>query len=365
MRESAFDEATHNLKSTTVELDQSSWIKLGIDVHQDFYVVAMQVGQSTPKPAQRFKPEAFLRWAGKLVGTGASVHAVYEACGFGFWLYRRLRELGVNCHITAAQNLDEANKRVKTDKKDARALVLRLDRYLQGNRDALAIIRVPTELEEQARSVHRQREQLLRSRKSMEAQGRSLLVSQGYLVKSRWWKERAWQELVKELPNWLVERLSVWRPVLSLVHEKILALTKQLEADSPKLLPKGVGVLTAVVLQREISDWHRFSNRRQVASYTGLCPSEYSSGKRRLQGSVNKHGNPRVRRLLVELAWRVCRFQPHYRPVLKWTSLLAADAKASAATKKKAIVAIARQLSIDLWRIQTGRLTAEQLGLIF
>src|SRR6266576_27137 len=59
-------------------------IKLGIDVHQDFYVVVKQVGGSNPKPAQRFEKEAFLHWAAKLKSKTREVHAVYEACGFGF-----------------------------------------------------------------------------------------------------------------------------------------------------------------------------------------------------------------------------------------------------------------------------------------
>src|SRR5882724_11395095 len=65
-------------------------IKLGIDVHQDFYVVVEQVGGSNPKPPQRFAKEAFLHWAARLKQkSGAEVYAVYEACGFGFSLQRK------------------------------------------------------------------------------------------------------------------------------------------------------------------------------------------------------------------------------------------------------------------------------------
>ncbi|HWA10851.1 MAG TPA: transposase, partial [Opitutaceae bacterium] len=106
----------------------------------------------------------------------------------------------------------------------------------------------------------------------------------------------------------------------------------------------------------------RFRNRRQVASYTGLCPSEHSSGQSRLQGSITRHGNPRVRHLLVEAVWRLFKFQPHYRAIAKWVPALTA-LKISGARKKKIIVAIARQLAVDLWRIATGRTTAAALGL--
>jgi transposase len=115
-------------------------IKLGIDVHQDFYVVVEQVGGSNPKPPQRFQKDAFLRWAANVKEkSGAQVHAVYEACGFGFGLQRKLSALGIECEVVCPQKLDERNKRVKTDGLDAKALCLRLDRFVQGNRDALAL----------------------------------------------------------------------------------------------------------------------------------------------------------------------------------------------------------------------------------
>src|SRR5215218_3161764 len=79
---------------------RSAAIKLGIDVHQEFYVVVAQEGGSNPKPAQRFKKEAFLSWAARLKqkSGGAEIHAVYEACGFGFGLQRQLAALGIACH---------------------------------------------------------------------------------------------------------------------------------------------------------------------------------------------------------------------------------------------------------------------------
>src|SRR5882762_2714958 len=112
-------------------------IKLGIDVHQDFYVVVKQVDGTNPKPAQRFGKQAFLHWATKLKQSVAEVHAVYEACGFGFFLQRNLTALGIKCYVVCPQKLDEHNKRVKTDGLDAKALCLKLDRFVQGNRDAL------------------------------------------------------------------------------------------------------------------------------------------------------------------------------------------------------------------------------------
>jgi transposase len=336
-------------------------IKLGIDVHQDFYVVVEQVDGSNPKPPQRFSKQAFLHWATKLKQSGAEVYAVYEACGFGFTLQRQLSELSIHCYVVCPQKLDEQNKRVKTDGLDARALCLKLDRFLQGNRAALALVRVPSEQEEQARALHRQREQLVKVRKVLEAQGRSLLVNHGMEPVQGWWKRRAFAAL--SVPCWMRVLLQNSQPILLALQSQIDQLTLQLQNAANAEPPRGLGKMTSVIIDREIGNWHRFTNRRQIASYTGLCPGEYSSGQKRLQSCVTKHGNPRLRAALVELAWRMVRFQPHYRAVRKWTERLKKAQLTTGAARKKAIVALARQLAVDLWRIRTGRLTQEQLGL--
>jgi transposase len=336
-------------------------IKLGIDVHQDFYVVVKQEGGTNPKPAQRFQKEAFLHWVAKLMKEGAEMHAVYEACGFGFGLQRQLTALGIHCYVVCPQKLDERNKRVKTDGVDAKALCLKLDRFVEGNRDALALVRVPTQAEEQKRAIHRQREQLVKARKRLEAQGRSLIVNHGIEPVNKWWKRRTFAAL--QVPAWMKELLQNTQPILLALEEKIRALTAQLQEAAISRQPRGPGLLSSVVIDREIGNWDRFKNRRRVSSYTGLCPGEYSSGNTRVQSCVTKHGNPRLRAALVETAWRLVRFQPEYRAVKKWRHLLAKGALATGAARKKAIVAVARQLAVDLWRIRTGRLNPEQLGL--
>jgi hypothetical protein len=120
---------------------------------------------------------------------------VYEACGFGFSLQRQLAALGIDCHVVCPQKLDERNKLVKTEGLDAKVLCLKLDRFVQGNRDALAIVRVPTEEEERSRAIHRQREQLVGARKRLEAQGRSLMVNHGLEPVQNWWKPRTFAAL--------------------------------------------------------------------------------------------------------------------------------------------------------------------------
>src|SRR5207237_8965119 len=161
------------------------------------------------------------------------------------------------------------------------------------------------------------------------------------------------------------ERLEVYRPALFALEQQIALLMRQLQATAPGAIPRGLGKLTTVVLTREVCAWERFKNRRAVSFYTGLCSGEHSSGTKRVPGSVTKRGNPRVRAELVECPWRMVRFQPHYPPVAKRLGLLCKGSRATGAARKKAIVAVARRLAVDLWRLHTGRRSAAQLGLTF
>jgi transposase len=340
-----------------------SVIKIGLDVHARLYVAVAQYDQLLPKPARRLAPSEFVPWVKQFVRAGHTVHVVYKACGFGFGLYRELKAAGAHCHVIAPRKLDEQSTRVKTDPRDATTLCQRLSRYVQGNTRELAVIRVPTEAEEQARHVSRQREQLVRHRHKLEAQGRALPINHSLPAPAHWWKSQTWSRLTKLLPAWICVRLEVHRPALLALQQQISLLSTEMEAAAPADVPAGVGKLTTVIMTREICSWERFSNRRAISSYTGLCPGERTSGSKRVAGSVTKRGNPRLRGALVECAWRMVRFQPNYPPVKKRLAILGKGARATGAQRKKAIIAVARHLAVDLWRIHTGRCSAAQLGL--
>src|SRR6184192_4412195 len=134
-----------------------------------------------------------------------------------FGLQRQLTALGIQCQVVCPQKLDEGNKRVKTDGLDAKALCLKLDRFVQGNRDALAIVRVPSEEEERSRAIHRQREQLVSTRKRLEAQGRSLLVNHGLEPVQNWWKPRTFARLA--VLDWMKQLLQNSQPILLALQE--------------------------------------------------------------------------------------------------------------------------------------------------
>jgi transposase len=337
-------------------------LKLGIDVHLDRYVVVRILDGGTPQPPQRFGPAEFRRWVAKQLTLAEQVFTCYEAGPFGYSLHRELQQMGVTNYVIRPRDWDEYGQQVKTDKRDAKQLALHLDRYVNGNQDAFCVVRVPTPEQEQARSVSRQRESFQREKQRLAAQGRSHALYYGARLQGEWWQEKTWRQAVAPLPAIVVKLLEPLRRLLVALEGELEARTGEVETAAPAQLPVGLGKLTSEILEREVADWGRFQNRRQVASYTGLCPREDSSSNRRFQGSINKHGNRRLRPVLVECLWRLSVFQPDYRVVKKWRPELL-DPKTSRPRRKKIVVAMARAFCVDWWRVRTGRCRAQDLGL--
>jgi transposase len=336
-------------------------IKLGLDVHADSIVVVRIIDHGAPQPAQRFHPSRFLEWVSKQLAQAQEVHSCYEAGPLGYVLHRQLTAMGVHNYVTQPVCLDEHHKGVNHDKSDAKQLALRLDRYVAGNTHAMATVRVPHPEEEQKRVASRQREQLKREVRRMAAQGRSLLLTQGHREKGNWWGVRRWEKLYVKLPVWLVERLEVTRRILAALSLELDAATRELEQAAPAIRPKGLGGISYEVMEREVGDWNRFDNRRQVGSYTGLCGGISATGRTTHLLPITKHGNVRLRTALVELAWRLVMWQRDCKLVKKWHPVFG-NPKASKAARKKAIVGVARQMAIDLWRWRTGRVQPQDLG---
>ena len=350
-----------DLNNSKVRVEQGAnikaqTIKLGLDVHADTIVVVRLVDHSAPQPAQKFTPAKFSQWIKTQLAQAEKVYSCYEAGPFGFVLHRELVRLGVRNVVVQPVCLDEHHKGVNHDKSDAKELALRLDRYVSGNTHALATVRVPTPLEEQKRVASRQREQLKREVQRLAAQGRGLLLTQGQREKKGWWEARRWQTLhIKPAP--LAGRAPGGVPrLLAALRAELDAATAALEAVlAPAARPKGLGGLTYEVVEREVGDWNRFVNRRQVGSYTGLCGGVSSSG--------NNH------RLLADHQTRQCAFAHRAgrtglhgwcsgNATANWSGKwwpVVGNPKASRAARKKAVVAIARQLAVDLWRWRTGR----------
>jgi len=338
-------------------------LKLGLDVHYRQVTVAMQEDGGRIKAAGKMGLGGFLNWVRTKLEQGWRIESCYEAGASGYWLHRQLVELGVQNLVVAPKAMGGAEaKRQKTDKRDSAQLCDGLDRYLRGQDQALSVVAVPTLEQEQNRALIRYHRQIIKDRTRAEARGKGLLCTQGIEVGGRWWEGKGWAEVQSDprLKDWMKEQLEGWQKKILSAQSQEKPLREQIEALAPERLPKGVGAYSAAVLQHEMKGWKRFSNRRQVASYTGLCPGIHLSDGRGKEGSINRCGNPTVRWTLVEMVWRLMIWQPHYGPVRQ----LAAGLVKSKRAKKRLVVKAARRLAIDLWRLETGQTTAEKLGLI-
>ena len=203
--------------------------------------------------------------------------------------------------MIAPQNWDEQGKRQVNDKHDALVMCRRLSEYLAGHHKALSIVQIPSPEEEARRAQGRMREQLCRQIRRMQAMGRSLLLQRGMAVRGRWWRGRSWEHILAAMPSWVIAQLESWKELLELAEKQVRQIEMQLKKAAPGKLLFGEGELTHELLARELIDPQRFRNARQVGNYFGLCPSESTSDQRRRMGSITKHGNPRLRRLMVEL----------------------------------------------------------------
>ena len=162
-----------------------------------------------------------------------------------------------------------------------------------------------------------------------------------------------------QVPEWMGSQLKHWQEEALATDGKERQVGRELEKMVSIELPIGVGALSWITLELEIRGWDRFQNRRQIASYTGLCPGIHNSNGRGREGHINRCGNSVVRYTLIEMVWRMTRWQPDYPPIKKLRSTV------SKRGERRFVVAAARRLAIDLWRWATGRATAKELGLQF
>ena len=350
-------ELKNNHKST-----KAKRILVGCDVHLRGYQGARKVDEGAIGVVDNFRSEeALLLYIEKQRQQAEQVVVVYEAGPLGYTLYRKLRATGVLCYVCAPESTPQRKKRRKNNQIDARSLTSKLFNYLNGDQHALQLARVPSEAQEQQRMASRQHDQLVEERKRLGAKGNAMLLSQGIGSWSNWWRPKAWSQLSRVAPQWLLERLQIWVDVLKILDEKISQAKAALARACSGPRPKGVGALSQIQLQSEVLDWSLYSNRRKIACLAGMVPSEWSTGDKATRGSITKVGVPALRRIIVEMVWRMVLFQPQYQPVQKWQEVLKGP---NPALKKKAVVAIGRQLMVDLWRLQTGRVTAQDLNLI-
>src|SRR5258707_3356551 len=213
-------------------------IVLGLDAPLNGYQVGRKIDAGCLQPVQSFGLEKLLLFGYKQLELAEKVYAVYEAGPLGYGLYRKLRELGIEALVCAPECLEAGSKR-KHNKIDASKLAGRLYSYLGGDRYALRIVRVPSPEQEQLRSRSRQQDQLVRARKALAAQGRSLLLSQGYSTKGSWWRPGAFSKLQAVIAEWISQELALWQANLELLDQQIAQLKTELAQSLQGPRPKG------------------------------------------------------------------------------------------------------------------------------
>jgi len=333
-------------------------LKLGLDVHLEFIMAVIQRGHTSAQAPRKFTREELVAYVAKSVTEGLQIFCVEESCGFGFVLHRQLVAAGAQSFLITPIALNGPRK---TDKLDARALCLRLSRWLDGDRDQLFPIRIPTEAEQRLRETSRRRQFLAREIRCLANRGHGQVAEYCHIkLPTHWWGPRNWKKLAT-LDPWVLGVLEKLRQLILALETQLNELLDALQSRvEGQIIPKGLGKLSLVTLDNEVCDWLRFYNRKQVGSYTGCCPGEHSSGGKRRVGSIDRMGNGRVRALLVEAVWRFVQWQPGWKAAVRMKAKLADGPS----MRKKAAIALARLLAIDLWRWRTGRATFEDLGWI-
>jgi len=333
--------------------------KLGLDVDLRYIVVAVQCGRGRIEPARKFLRAQFIAWVKERTAAGQNVFTVYECCGFGYTLHEELSAAGAHSIVTTPMRLNLERRR-KNDRMDGRELCVRLSRYLDGHRDELKPIRIPSRAERERRELGRQREFWKRELRRLENHGRALRIEHEHeSLEAGWAGPRKWKQLAPQCSEFVRAQLEPLVAHIRTIKAQLDRLTGEIETlVEQEKIPVGLGALTVSLLDGEVCNWSRFLHRKAVGSYTGCCPSEYSSGGVQRFGAIDRHGNKHVRVLLVEAVWRLLRWQPNWHARKKYLEKL----RVGASLKKKMAVALARQLAIDLWRWRTGRATAAELG---
>jgi transposase len=284
---------------------------------------------------------------------GNSVKVAYEAGPFGFWLYDKLTEDGIETLVVPPSTIPvESGNKVKTDKRDSRKLAILLERNM------LKRTYVLSEEEREHRDLLRTRRQIVDHRNDVARQIKSKILFYGITVpfspKTRlthryiaWLKTLTFgTPYMKESLDLLIQLYEYLTQQITRINRKVVTLCREKKYhERIKLLctAPGIGKLTAIELLVELQDMARFKSASQLASYIGLTPAEYSTGGKTRQGRITRCGNKRVRTYLVESTWILITKDPWIRA--KYLKLKATRGG------KRAVVAIARRFIIRLRRM--------------
>jgi transposase len=293
------------------------------------------------------------------------IAVAFEAGRDGFWLARWLRARGIEAHVIHAASIavSREHRRAKTDRLDTELLKRAFLGWLRGERDHCKMVAIPTLVDEDAKRPNRERESLVGEQSRIVNRMKAALTRLGIRNFNPKLKKAA--DRLEDLrtpqgepipPNTLgelrrdMERRRLVMDQVRQIEDARLERLKQAPKAGPNVMVLllarviGVGIETADMLVQEVLS-RNLRDRRAVAHYSGLTGSPDESGSKRREKGLARSGNARVRRGMVQLAWRFIKFQKD-SALAKWFQARTENARGS---RKKMIVALARKLLIALW----------------
>src|SRR5215813_3336163 len=367
----------NDLSRSLVILEQDATLIAVIEMGQSSWLVAGIVPGVERSPLKKLAVDesALLkllnRWREEAEKAGHRVERIaiaFEAGRDGFWLARWLRARDIEAHVINASSVavSREHRRAKADRLDTELLKRAFLGWLRGERDHCKMVAIPTLAQEDAKRPNRERENLVGELNRIINRMKAALARLGIRGFNPKLKKAA--DRLEGLrtpdgepipPNTSAElRRDMQRR--RLVNEQIrqieqarLERLKQSPSDGRQamvcLLARviGVGVETADMLVQEVLS-RKLRDRRAVARYAGLTGSPDESGKRRREKGLARSGNARVRRGMIQLAWRFLMFQKNSALAL-WFRTRTENARGT----RTIIVALARKLLIALWRLVT------------
>jgi len=347
-----------------IEMSLSSWLVAGIVPGVERQPLKkLAVDENTLlKLLHRWQEEA--KKAGRKI---ERIVVAFEAGRDGFWLARWLKARGIEAHVMHAASVavSREHRRAKTDRLDAELLKRAFLGWLRGERDHCKMVAIPTIKDEDAKRPNRERESLVGEQSRIVNRMKAALIRLGIRGFNPKLKRAAGRldglhtpEGEPIPPNTLaelrrdMERRRLVRDQIRQIEAARLARLEDAPCDGPhamvRLLARviGVGIETADMLVHEVLS-RNMRDRRAVARYAGLTGSPDESGRKRREKGLARSGNGRVRRGMVQLAWRFLMYQKG-SALAQWFRARTENARG---TRKPMIVALARKLLIALWRL--------------
>ena len=351
---------SNDLSRCLIPLRQDETLVAVVEMSKTSWLVAGMIPGVARHPLKKLVPdekalfELLERWRDEAVKAGKIITRItvaYEAGRDGFWLARWLRARGFEVYVVRSSSVavTREHRRANTDRLDCEMLKRVFIGWLRGERDHCRMVAIATQTQEDAKRANRERENLvgectrivgrLKAGWPVSASGASIQnCAMRRSVSSRCVRRRT----CRCQRTRFASCAATWRAFGS-------SRTRSNRSSEPACVSWNRRPSKA---PNKCVSWPvcSASESRAVARYAGLTGSPDESGQKRREKGLSRAGNARVRRGMIQLAWRSLMFQ-RTSALAQWYRVRTKDA--GGAARKTLIVALARKLLISLWRFVT------------